>query len=60
MNALGSVQGENNPVKRSPTVSLLKGRVIEIQVRDSRGKGNKPLAEEMRYSVVKKMLRVVQ
>jgi hypothetical protein len=46
--------------KRSPTVSLLKGRVIEIQVRDSRGKGNKPLAEEMRYSVVKKMLRVVQ
>ena len=46
--------------KRSPSVSLLKGRVIEIQVRDSKGKGNKPLPEDMRYSVVEKMLSVVQ
>jgi len=46
--------------KRAPKVSMLKGRVIEIEVRDSMGKGNKPLDEDMRYSVVKKMLRVVQ
>lgn len=46
--------------KRAPSVSMLKGRVIEIQVRDAKGKGGKPLDEDMRYSVVKKMIRVVQ
>ena len=41
-------------------VSLLKGRTIEILVRDAKGKGQMDLPEHARYSVVEKMLRVVQ
>jgi hypothetical protein len=41
-------------------VSLLRGKVIEILVRDAKGKGNKPLPENARYSVVEKMIRVVR
>ena len=50
---------ERNRKDRLP-VSLLKNRVIEIQVRDSRGKKQKDLPENERYSVVKKMLRLVE
>ena len=41
-------------------VSLLKGRTIEILVRDAKGKGQMDIPEHARYSVVEKMLRVVQ
>ena len=50
---------ERNRKDRLP-VSLLKNRVIEIQVRDSKGKKQKELPEHARYSVVKKMLRLVE
>ena len=46
--------------KRAPSVSMLKDRVIEIQLRDAKGKGGKTLDEDMRYSVVEKMLRVIR
>lgn len=46
--------------KESLPVTLLKGKVIEIQVRNSKGKGQKLLPENMRWSVVGKMIRVVR